>query len=112
MPADTASDDVGDDDTDGEPQGMAEGGGIEREVGAQDGLTAGEAEAPVLRGFTAVKLAAAGRAGVGSEFDGGGELSGQGVELAADVGAGGGESGGRAGGIGRAQAVGEFAKFV
>ena len=43
MPADAARDDVGDHHADREAQRMAEGGGLEREVGAQDGENAGEA---------------------------------------------------------------------
>ena len=43
MPADAARDGVGDHDADGQPERMPEGGGFEREVGAQDGENAGEA---------------------------------------------------------------------
>jgi hypothetical protein len=66
---------------------MPEGGGIECKVGAQDGENAGETEAPGLSGFAAIELTHTGRADVGGEFDGRGELAGECVELMAGVGA-------------------------
>ena len=96
-------------DADGEAEGVAEGGGIQGEVGAQHGEDAGEAEAPGLRGLAAVELPGAGLTAVRGEFQGGGELPAERVELAADVVEGDREGGGVVGGVRGAQAFGEFA---
>ena len=65
-----------------------------------------------MGGFAAIELTHAGGAGVGGEFDGGGELAGEGVELAAGIGARGVECRGRVAGMRLSQAFGEFAEFA
>ena len=91
---------------------MAEGSGLKREVGAQDGENAREAKTPGLGGLAAVELTHTGRADMGGEFDGGGELSGKGVELLAGVGARAGESWGGVAGMRLPQSFGELAKLA